>query len=265
MVVENIKSKLEDVLETQLHLAVGNVDNLINKMPNVDVYRLAASCYRFINSLTQTYSDLLVEMIASPYHYKPATFFILDTKFLVWKAWLEAISGLYRFYMLDSSINGSLPGIVLDVTDASKELYEEMLNNKKDEFGETSILIEYFIKIHSKTYQFFRNRIEKIVSIKIHSELDAFNQIQKLAFEITKWMQYTTFEVLSLDRCLFGDKAVLIGASVITILQETGLNLVEEIKKLGIKDFELKFSSPDLAQYAYLFNSVKEVISDEIA
>ena len=251
--VEQIKSKLQQALESELSFAIGNIDQLYTKIPNVDVYRLAASCYRFLNSLLQTYSDLVVEMISSPYKYKQVTFFSLDTKFLVWKAWLETVSALYRFYMLDPQINGSLPRIVEDLTLMAKNLYEEMLIRKKEEFKEQGKFIDLFLLLHESTFNVFLQQIHKIIEKPVNSELDAFNQIQELAYEINKWMHYTTFEILSLDRCLFGDKSIIIGSSVLTVYFETGLNMVDQFRSLGFDDFHLKYASPELAQYAYIF------------
>jgi len=257
--VQNIQNKLQETLESQLNLTIGNIDHLYSKIPNVDVYRLSASCYRFLDSLLQVYSDLIVEMISSPYKYKPVTFFTLDTKFFVWKAWLETTSALYRFFMLDPGINGSLPETIKILTKRAKQLYEDTLHTQKEEFKEQRVFIDMFLQIHSETYNHFESRISSIVDNKIQTESDAFNQIQSLAYEINKWMHYTTFEVLSLDRCLFGDRSVIIGSSVLTIYFETGLNLVEQFRKYGFEDVHLKFASADLAQYAYLFTQRKEV------
>jgi len=262
--VEYIKTNLQKALKSQLTFAIGNLEQLQEKIPNVDVYRLASTSYRFLTTLLHVYSDLVVEMIASPYTYKAVTFFVLDTKFLVWKAWLETLSALYRFYLLDKSINGNFPNIVLDLTKCAKLLYEDMLRKKQHEFGEYGELIDYFLKLHDKTYNTFYERLSSIVSTPINSEIDAFNQIQKIAQEITLWMQYTTLEIISLDRCLYGDKSIVVGASTITVIFKTGLNMVKEIKELlGIENPIIRFSSPDLAKYEYLF--AEEAVANEIA
>ena len=247
--IDEVKQNLESALRGEIEFALGNIESLSENIPSVDAYKLTATSFRLITNLMQIYSELIVEMIASVYNYSIVSFFVLDTKFLVWKAWLEAITALFRFYIVDPSINGKLRQIVLDLTDKASEVYTDLLQEKKSLYKEQDILIDYFLKIHKQTYDVFRSRLADKLSQTPVSDLDAINQLQNIAFEIAMWMQYTTFEVISLDRCLFGDKKLIVSGIVVTVYQETGLNLVDQFIQAGITDFEIQFTTPDLLEY----------------
>jgi len=258
-----IKESLEEAFKKQLYTTLGNLKTLPGKkLDNINLFKLTALTYRYLNGLLESYSDLITEMVASPYSYKTTSFLILDTKFITWKAWLEVVTALFRFYMMDRSINGKLPKTILHLTETAKELYEtELISISENAITNHKELIDYFLKLHQKTYETFMEELQNIISHPPNSDFEIFDMIQKLAFCITKWMQYTTFEVLSLDRVLYGDKVVIVSGIVVSIALENNLNLVKEIRQLiPYQPIEIRFTQPILQQYKFLF---EEEFSDE--
>ena len=140
-----------------------------------------------------------------------------------------------------------------------------MLKNRYDDFGDHKVMIDKFLRIHEQTFDSFFREVERIVSVQPTTEIEAFNQLQKLAQSITLWMQYTTFEILSLDRCLFGDGVAIIGTAVVDMKLTRNLDLVKQLIQCGCKPVDLRFTSPDLTAYEFLFREVLEDASEASA
>jgi len=254
-----IKSELFKSLEQHLCLSIANLTHK-SQLKNIDVYKISVQSYRKLNQLLQVFSDSVVEMIASSYNYKPETFFILDIKFLTWKVWLEVVLALSRFYMIDKSINGTFRNTVKGLAIKAKAIYEEKLFEDSDDLDIE--FIHTFKDIHEETFVTFFRQLDSVLdnwdgSNSVESMIDLVNDI---SYHIIFWMQYTVFEVLSLDRCYYNpDKpVVIISGVVVEAASKYNVNLVKKIKDyLHIRnDITLRHTHPDLMNYSYLFEGV---------
>jgi len=230
-------------------ITLDDIDKPINP---IDMSRITSAGFRILSSYNQLYSDTISEMIASPYKYHITTYYILDTKFLIWKQWLERILLLFRYRIITEDGNGKFKRQVIALTEYCTSCYESHLKQASPKIYDFKQIMK-FLEVHEKTYDAFSEQVIELLSFN-DTALYYMNKVMKqLADQILFWMNYTIFEVLSLDRCIHNGGEVLISRSVITAKTKYNLDLVEQIKECGLAVNELLFVDPSLTEYEYLF------------
>jgi len=232
-------------------ITLNQVETPIN---TIDLSRITSMGFRILTSYNQLYSDTISEMIASPYKYHYTTYFILDTKFLIWKHWLERILLLYRFNIVSNNTE-SMKEYVISLTEYSANCYESHLKQSSGIYDR--LQIEKFLVIHSETYDRFCKEVYNAVSIDDTSAYGMIKSMKMLSDSILFWMNYTIFEVLSLDRCIHNGGEVLISNSVISAKLNHSLDLVQQLRNQGLTVNSLIFTDSNLRQYEYLFGDSK--------